>query len=304
MKSFTILVLVVLLAGVAAAQNERATNVRDITIYVSPGGNSQKMADMPRGVELTIAERNNNSQTDPYCKVSGSPNPESSAPAVTGWTSCKPLVTASTPNADEVIFGEAVNSEQQAQQRRGRKGAAQDALRLYSRVADIVPNSPIAGEALWRAADIRWQLAKSGNHKPIDDSYMKDVIKRFPGTKWADLAAYEMLDNVLCDDSNGLPDCPLKESAAYEKYAQEHPKSPKAPDALYNAAMRQAAVADMYRVSRTQRDQSPAAHSKALALTQQLLSQYPEWAPRAQNLIYRLQQNIPVYAVHVEQKPE
>ena len=60
--------------------------------------------------------------------------------------------------AIEVIFGEAADSEDQASRRRGRRDAAQDALRLYYRVYDLMPTSPLAAEALYRAADIRWQV--------------------------------------------------------------------------------------------------------------------------------------------------
>ncbi len=283
----------------ATGQNERATNVREATLTVSPGG-SQKMVDMPRGSDLTITERTN-AQNEPWCKVSGSPNPDGNAPAVTGWTPCKPLVSASVANADQVVYGEAVDSERDAQQRHGRKSAAQDAMRLYHRTADMFPKSPLAGEGLWRSADIRWQLERLKGRKP-DEQYMKEVIQRFPGSRWADLAAYEMLDNVLCDSWNALPDCPTKEAEAYERYAQEHPRSPKAAEALYNAASRQAAVADMYRVA-NEKDKSAAAHSKAMALAQQIMGQFSDagWKPRALNLLYKLQQNIPVYAVNVEE---
>jgi hypothetical protein len=301
MKHTTVLLSAILSLAVAAtAQNERATNVREATLSTSPAG-SQKMVDMPRGSDLTITERTN-AQNEPWCKVSGSPNPDASAPAVTGWTPCKPLVSASTPNADQVVYGEAVDSERDAEQRRGRKGAAQDAMRLYRRTADMFPNSPLAGEGMWRSADIRWQLARQNGRKPVDEHYMKEVIQRFPGSRWADLAAYEMLDNVLCDSWNGLPDCPTKEADAYERYAQEHPRSPKAAEALYNAAARQAAVADMYRVS-NEKDKSAAAHNKAMALAQQIVGQFSDagWKPRALNLLYKLQQNIPLYAVNVEE---
>ena len=54
-----------------------------------------------------------------------------------------------------------MDSENQAEQRGGRKDAAQDAMRLYYRLYDYFPNSPLSGEALWRSADIRWQLEKS-----------------------------------------------------------------------------------------------------------------------------------------------
>jgi TolA-binding protein len=196
------------------------------------------------------------------------------------------------------VYGEAVDSEQQAEQSGGRKGAAQDAMRLYYEVAKVFPNSVLAGESLWRSADIRRQLAKEERNGPLDDAYLNQVISRFPHTKWADLAAFDLLDSAMCGDWNGLPDCPQKEAAAFEQYAHEHPQSPKLGEAIFNAASRQAAVADMYRIMEN-KDKSKAAHTKALALAQELAGNAAqgEWGDRAMNLIYKLQHDIPLYGV-------
>src|SRR4029077_13643321 len=80
---------------------------------------------------------------------------------VTGWVMGKALVTTATPYGDKIIFGEAADSEDQASRRRGRRDAAQDAMRLYYRIYDLMPTSPLAAEALYRAADIRWQIERS-----------------------------------------------------------------------------------------------------------------------------------------------
>ncbi len=80
----------------------------------------------------------------------------------------------------------------------------------------------------------------------MDDDEMKKVIKMFPGTRWADLAAFELIDNKLCGDWQGQVQCPEKESDIYEKYAQEHPDGPRTAQALYQAIYRQAVLNDMY----------------------------------------------------------
>src|SRR5207245_3868474 len=80
---------------------------------------------------------------------------------LTGWIVNKGVVSASTANGDKILYGEAADAEDQASQRRGRRGAAQDAMRLYYRVADYFPKSPLAGKAIYRSADIRWQIEKS-----------------------------------------------------------------------------------------------------------------------------------------------
>jgi len=64
----------------------------------------------------------------------------------------------------------------------------------------------------------------------IDEQWMKLVMKKYPGTKWADLAAFHLLENKLCGDWQGASKCPDKEADMYEKYAKEHEQSPAAPD--------------------------------------------------------------------------
>ena len=179
-------------------------------------------------------------------------------------------------------------SEYQASERGGRRGAAQDALRLYSAVAEYFPSSPLAAEAAYRAADIRWQLDLADQRTrpsaklrdphmrlPLDESYMKKVIKKYPGTKWADLAAYNMIDNKLCGDWEAQAECPVKETEIYVKYVDEHPKSPKAPEALYNAAWRQAALITIYKTDNQQKKADDAA-ARAVVLGKRLVSQYPD----------------------------
>ncbi|HET9182353.1 MAG TPA: hypothetical protein VFP59_09490 [Candidatus Angelobacter sp.] len=282
-----------------ATAAERATTVRRTGLLSSPATNAQSVQMVERGTDLTILQQQN-SGNEPWVRVSiAIPGATQNAPAheVTGWLQAKPVVSAATANGDEIVYGEAVDSEQQAEERDGRKGAAQDAMRLYYEVVQLFPNSPFAGEALWRSADIRRQLARA-ERKPLQDQYLNEVISRFPHTKWADMAAFDLLDSQLCGDWNGLPDCPSKEAEAYERYAREHPQSPRFGEAIFNAAFRLASVADMYRMS-GDKDKSSAAHKKALALAQELAGNaiQGEWSYRATNLIYKLQQNIPVYGV-------
>jgi len=234
---------------------------------------------------------------------------EAEGKAITGWVLTKGLVTSTTQDGDRIIFGEAADSEDQASRRRGRRDAAQDAMRLYFRVYDLMPTSPLAAESLYRAADIRWQIdradvvSRPSAHAreaymrgQMNEDWMKLVIKKYPGTKWADLAGFRLLENKLCGDWEGLSKCPDKEADIYEKYANEHPQSPAAPEALYNAAWRRSALIEIYR---TEPNQKKAAESKdrALALAQKVVSQYgqSEWATRSQRLIFYVQQAIPTY---------
>ena len=311
LKYFKLLIFVVfsVLAALAAPQGH-GTLVRAATLHVSPGMTAEKLVNVERGRDLIILEQTN-MDNQPWLKVYVTiPQEERAAREITGWLTAKGVVSASTPNGDQIIYGEAVDSESQAEQRGGRKGAAQDAMRLYYRLTEIFPNSQLAGEAMWRAADIRWQLEKidvlsrpsaremdPDVRNPMEEHWMKELQKKYPHSKWSDLASYDLLDNKLCGDWKGLAKCPEKESDLYEHYAHEHPQSPKAPEALYNAAWRQAALVDIYRIN-NENDKSANARKKAIALAQEVAGQAAtqgDWKPRALALIYKLEQNVPVY---------
>lgn len=296
-----------------AAEKEHATLVRSATLYVLPGSNSEKLVKVERGRDLVILEKTN-VDSQPWLKVYATLIEIESQREITGWLPAKGVVGTSMPNGDQIIYGEAVDSERQAEERGGRKGAAQDAMRLYYRMQEYFPTSPLAGEALWRAADIRWQLEKSDimrrpsarvmepeGRDQIDDRLLKEVGKKFPHSKWSDLAAYDLIDNKICGEWQGLPKCPEKESELFEKYAHEHPQSPKAAEALYNAAWRQAALVDIYRINQ-ERDKSAKARSKAISLAQELISRYAEgdWKARASVLVYKLEQGVINYGAQEE----
>jgi len=281
-----------------AAPAERAIMVRETYIYIMPDQASTRMANLRLGQEVAILERSR--EWLHITQVDGN---------VTGWIIDKGVVRASTPEGDKIVFGAAADSEVEATRRYGRKGADKDAMRLYRRVAEYFPQSPLAGEALYRAADIRWQLeaidvstlpsAKERNpifRQLIDEDWMREVIKKFPGTKWADLAAYHLIENKICGDWAGDTKCPEKESEIYEKYVREHPQSPKAAEALYQAAWRQSALIQMYKDDGNA-GRSSGARNKAAALARQVASQYPQtdWGARAQTLLYMVEQDIPTY---------
>src|SRR5262249_24437311 len=132
----------------------------------------------------------------------------------------------------------------------------------------------------------------------MDEDTMKLVIKKFPHSKWADLASYDLIDNKLCGSRGGQTKCAEKESELYEKYAREHPESPKAAEALYHAAWRQAALVDMYKAEREQ-NKSEKARKKSMELAQEIASRFAEgdWKAQATELMHALQQGIPTYDV-------
>jgi outer membrane protein assembly factor BamD (BamD/ComL family) len=301
-------------APFATAQGQRGTLVHEENIRVAPSLEAAKLGEAGRGRELIILETSRDwvhveAILVPPRHDEGATEEEENGKAVTGWVPGKAFVSSTTQDGDRIIFGEAADSENEASGRRGRRDAAQDAMRLYYRVYDLMPTSPLAAQALYRAADIRWQIEKSDvMTRPsarerqsylrgqIQEEWMKLVIKKYPGTKWADLAVFRMIDNKLCGEWEGLTKCPDKEADLYENYAKEHPQSPAAPEALYDAAWRRSVLIEMYK---TEPNQKKAAESKdrALALAQKVVSQYgqSDWALRAQRLIFYIQQGVPTY---------
>jgi hypothetical protein len=302
--SKAVLITMLALAATVCHAAEQGTVIRESALYPSANANSQKVAPVERGRALTVLERSD-SGGQAWAKVS-MPADETAkiTREITGWMPAQALITAATANGDQIVYGEAVASERQAEERGGRKGAAEDALRLYARVPELFPGSPLAAEGLWRSADIRWQLAKADfarSGTQPEERYLNEVIAKFPQSKQADLAAYDLLETKLCPEWRGLAECPEQESALYEQYAREHPQSPKAAEALYNAAWRQAALVDIYRVD-NHLEKSEAARKKATALAQQITGQFPQsdWKPRATDLAYKLEKKIPIYGQVIE----
>ena len=298
----------------AASDALRGTLVHEETIRVAPSTDAARVGEANRGNELIVID---NSRDWVHVEAilrepsneEGATEDEAEGKAITGWLPSRSVVLSTTQDGDEVIFGEAADSEDQASSRRGRRDAAQDAMRLYYRVYDLMPASPLAAEGLYRAADIRWQIERadvmtrpsahareSYMRGQMNEDWMKLVIKKYPSTKWADLAAFRLLENKLCGDWEGLSKCPEKEADLYEKYAKEHPQSPAAGEALYDAAWRRSALIEIYK---TEPNQKKSAESKeqALSLAQKVVSQYgqSDWAYRAQRLIFYIQQGVPTF---------
>ncbi len=287
---------------------------REANLYISPDTSAQKIGTVGRGREVAIIEKSHDF-LKVFANVESGNEVLQSDRDITGWILDKGVVRTSTPNGDRILFGEASDSEAEASRRHGRRGAAADAMRLYYRMAEYFLTSPLAGEAMWRSADIRWQIEKedvrlrpSAKEREaylrgqIEEHYLKEVMKKFPNTKWSDLAAYNLLDNKVCGDWQGLPKCPEKESEMYEKYAREHPNSPKAAEALYEAATRQSALVEIYKQD-NDAGKSGSAKAKATALAQNISAQYAQqgdWPARAQRLIYMIDQGIPTYGTSTE----
>jgi len=297
-------------------RSARATVVHTANVYIAADDTSQRIGVVTPGHEVVVLEK-----SGPWIRVFANTDTETDAEevplmqqdqpteVVSGWIRAHGVVDPNTPNGDAILFGAAATLEQQASEPHAPKDAAESAHRLYRRASEYFPNSPLAPDAAWRSADIRWQLEKqdistlpSAHEKEsflrpqIYEGEMKKIIKTWPQTKWAAYAAYALIDNQLCGDWQGLPECPEKESSLYEHYANQYPDGPRTAEALYNAAYRQGSLVDMYAEAGNQkRAGDAAAHTKQLA--GYLQKGYPnsDYATRAAALVFRIDQQIAIY---------
>ena len=298
----------------------RATVLHDANVYVAADADAQKISLVTPGHEVVIVERNG-----PWVKVFANtdvnddaneddPNkPEFGEDAnvtpASGWIRNKGIVGPILAGGDAILFGSAANFEDEAAQPHAPKGAAGSARLLYKRLAEYFPDSPLAPQAAWRSADVRWQLEKldistlpsakeqEAYLRPqLFEGDLKKVMKRYPGSQYAAMAAYDLLDNKLCGDWQGLPKCPEMETGLYQKYAQQFQDSPKAAEALYNAVYRQGVVVTMYTVQED-RKRSEEAAKRTQALADDLKARYPksDFAARAASIAFRVSQGIPIY---------
>jgi len=299
-------------------RSARATLMHPAIVYVTGDDNASHIAEVGIGHEVVVMERNGAwvrvfANTDAGDDQSKTDKPEFGTDDIvtpaSGWIRDKGIVTPATANGDAILYGMAANLEEQAAQPHAPKDAAEEAHLLYRRVAEYYPDSPLAAEALYRSADVRWQLDKidistlpsakeqEAYLRPqIYEGDMQKVMKLYPNSKVAALAAWDLLDNKLCGDWQGLPKCPEMEAGLYEKYADRYPDSPKAAQALYEATYREGVLVDMYQVQ-AERKRSEQAAANTQGLAKEVQQRYPQsdYAARAASIAYRVAQGIPVY---------
>ena len=297
-------------------RSARATVLHEANVYVTANPDAQRVALVTPGHEVVIAERSSpwvrvfaNTDTEDDAEEKPDFAEEDNSTPASGWIRDKGVVSPQTPNGDRILFGAAAAFEVVASEPHAPKGAALAAHLLYARVADYFPASPLAAEAAWRSADVRWQTDKADImalpsareqdptlRPPLYDRSLKKILKLYPGTKYAAYAAYDLLDTKICGDWQGLPHCPELESNLYEKYAAQFPDGPRTAQALYNAVYRQGVLVSMYTVEENKKRAEQAAHH-AEDLNQQLQSKFPtsDEAARAAAIIFKLNQQIPIY---------
>src|SRR5579863_3610081 len=330
-RAFGALVLCLILAALPlAAQKKkdqtqkplagpRATALRVSWLYVSADTQAQKVGRVQIGREMVVAEKSGDwlrvyANTDIEEEHSSDApifDTTETPPPISGWMQAKGVVIENTPNGDEILMGAGADQEALANDPRGPVNAARTAHLLYRRLVEMFPNSPLDAEAAWRAADILWQIQKADAasrpsakeqapylREQIDEDPLRHVIRNYPHTRQADLAAYELIDNKLCGDWQGQEKCPEKEAELYEKYASEHPDGPRTAEALYQAVYREAVLTDMYSADNNDK-KSNDAHNRARDLAGRLREKFPQsdYTARAVMLVFKLDQEIPVYGI-------
>jgi hypothetical protein len=298
----------------------RATALQVTWLFVAPDRGAQKVDRVQPGREMVIAEKSGswirvyaNTDIEEVSEkdepIIGSP--QDTPPPISGWMEAKGVVVETTPNADQVLMGEAANLEALASDPRGPAHAAQTARLFYRRLVEMFPDSPLAAEAAWRAADILWQIQKADvasrpsahereayMREQLDDEEMKKVIKFYPRTRQAAMAAYELIDNKLCGDWQGQTKCPEKETDVYEKYAAEYPDGPRTAQALYQAVYRQAVLVDMFKADENDK-KAEAASTHAHDIAARMKDKFPQsdYTARAVAIMFKMDQGIPVYGI-------
>ena len=300
----------------------RATPLRVKILYVSPDTASQKVDRVQIGREMVVSEKNGDwlrvyANTD-IEELEDKDAPEFGhsdiQPPISGWMQAKGVVVETNQNGDQILMGEAANQEALAADPKGPISAPQSARLLYRRLTEMYPNSPMVPEAAWRSADIQWQIEKhdaasrpSAHEKDpymrglMEEDELRKVIKNFPKTRQAALAAYLLIDNQLCGDWQGTTKCPEKEAEVYEKYAAEFPDGPRTAQAMYQVVFREASLVDMYAADGNQKKADQAkAHAKDV--TARLREKFPQtdscW--KAGALVYKLDEGIPVFGIDLQ----
>lgn len=286
-------------AGVPAASPSpmspaKAVAMMALTLHISPDARSASVGQVQPGQEVAILR-----VAHGYAQVFAGRS---------GWMLNRGLVLLSNPKAAEILFGAADDLEQRAEQYSGEQHAAKNAARLYYQVYDEFPHSFRAAEALYRAAEITWQLDTadgmspssgfSGDERP-SNRLLRIVVSKFPKTQWAARAEYlHLREKLTCSDWAEKPSCIGKEIGKMRSYWHHYPDSPLAAQVAYGIVYRETAAVAIYNHPGPHRNPGKARdyRRKAYNAIADLQRRWPRstWAARAALLYYDLQEGIPV----------
>ncbi len=296
----------------------RATVLHTANVYAVADPADPPIATVVPGREIVTNQKNgawvnvfantDEKEEDPDAKPEFT-DPNTQTTPASGWIRDKGIVGPRTPQGDILLYGAAADLEARAAEPHAPKDAAASAQLLYRRVWEYFPASPLASAAAFRSADIRWQIDKADNstlpsaheqdaflRPQLYEGELKRVLKFYPETPDAARAAFDLLDNKVCGDWQGLPKCPEMETNLYLKYADRYPNGPKSAEALYNAAYRQGALVTMYQVDEN-RKKSEQAAANCASVAARMQKDYPasDYTPRAASVAFRVSQGISIY---------
>ena len=190
----------------------RATTLRVTWLYITPSTGSQKVDKVQIGREMVVAEKSGPwmrvyANTDIEEQHSDKDTPmvgdDEATPPISGWMEAKGVVEETTPNGDQILMGAAANQEAEASNPRGPANAAQSARLLYRRLVEMFPNSPLAPEAAWRAADIQWQIEKA-DQATLPSAHEKDPNYRMGMDEDALQQGHQVLSPHALGGAGGL----------------------------------------------------------------------------------------------------
>lgn len=280
-------------AGGQAVPLQKAVAMAAGTIYLSPDPGSAVVGTVQPGMDVGIQQTSGD-----WVQV---------FTGVSGWMRNRGLARLDDPAAPEALFGAAVQLEDAAEDASGERQQALDAARIYLSVYNDFPATPRAVEALYRSADIGWQVKmgeepkRRNPHERLfpDDSGLRRVVNKYPDTPWAARAAYSLLvERFTCGDWFAKPECVGKEINTYNDYVKRYPQGPMTAEAAYDALYREAIAWTLYTAPGTLHDAGKAADYQrqvaASAATMATAYRGTDWAALAALVAFNVGEGTPM----------
>ena len=293
MKRILLFALLAVAAAAQAVPLQKAVALTAATVYVSPDLHSTPVGSVQPGDAVAI-QATDGALDEVFTGVSG-------------WMLDAGVLRLDTPNAARILFGAAVKLENDAENDSGATPEAQGASHLYLAVYNNFPHSPLAPAALYRGAEIEFQLklAQMPRHLTPGAAFfprahdLQQVESKFPHTPWAARAAYHLLARQFnCGDWTDYPSCAEKGIGVYQDYANKYPSGPYAAEAAYDSLYRAGIAWTLYRAPGKHHNAGKARKYAALVATDaaRMQSLYPDsdWTAQAALVAYNVARHTPL----------
>jgi hypothetical protein len=225
----------------------------------------------------------------------------------------KGIVIETTPNGDQILMGEAANQESLASDPRGPPTPPKAPACSIAAWLKCSPTPRSCPSRMARRRHPQWQLQKAdASTRPsakerdpymrdqMDEDELKKIIKLYPHTREADLAAFELIDNKLCGDWQGSPKCPKKKPSSTRNTPPNSltAPAPRRPSTRPSTA-RPSSTTCLPPTAATRKPTRPTTTPKTLASTSQTSSRSPI-TPASRAIVFKLDQGVPVYGIDRE----